>query len=128
MIDEFLRRFGSDCLAPLRLVVLGGAISFVQLFATQKYSKQAGDKREQGRRLAVLLPSVGSLFAATFVASCVMFCATSPPCPRGYDLNCDGRNPEVYEAVAMGLVVGWAAFLTWEAAWRVIHRRRNGEA
>ena len=122
MMEGLLRGADSDCLAPFRIVLLGGAISFVQLFASMGYAKLARDGRERNRRLAVLLSSVGFLFAAAFAASCVRVCDTSPPCPRAYDLDCGGRSREIYAAGAVGLLIAWATLLTWEAAWRVTHR------
>jgi hypothetical protein len=85
----------SDCLSSLWIVLAGGICSFVQLSAFQRQ-----------RGFAAVLPSV-TLFAAAFAASCVTVCATSPPCPRGYDLNCEGRSKEVYAVVAILLFVSW---------------------
>lgn len=45
------RLISSDCLVPLRTMLLGGVAALLTLFALQTYAKRAGDRVERIRRL-----------------------------------------------------------------------------
>ena len=119
MFREFVLRSCLDCVAPLRILVMFAPVAFVHLAVASRYVKASNDGKEQRRRLAVLLSGVVALVGATFLASCVAVCATSPPCPRAYDLNCSGSNPVMYEVATMALIVCWAASVIWESLVRL---------
>ena len=125
VILELLRRCGSGCIAPLRVLLFGSALCLAQVLASHCYLKRAVGLPEQRRRFAVLFTSIVCLLGAGFAGSFALVCATSPPCPRGYDLNCDGRAPEMYQAAVTVLLVAWAACLLCEGVWRATRYRRS---
>jgi len=123
MIREFVLRLGDDCLAPLRVYLTVAAAGFGHLALGSLYLRASRDRVERQRRAIVVIFGLCALSGAAFLASCVSVCATSPPCPRSYDLNCNGENPVFYQLGAVVLVAAWFVAALWELGMRLSCRK-----
>jgi hypothetical protein len=120
-------RFGSDCSAPLRVLLTGAAATLLLMMLMHWYLRRAREPAERHRRTRVLITTFVPLCGAMLLLHFVSLCSLDPACREGVDLNCHGRNPLLYEGAAIGLMIAALASILFECGYRIMRRWRRSE-
>ena len=121
-VNAVVRRLGSDCAQPIRILLIGGAACFLFMAAAHWYSNRAEERNEKRRRIFVLFAASVMAFAGVMFLQFASICTLDPGCRKGVDLNCTGPFPRIYEGFVLGFALVFLATVTGEVAYRV---RRN---
>jgi hypothetical protein len=118
-------RFGSDCAAPLRVLFAGAASTLLLMMLLHWYLRRAHEKAEQIRRTRMLITTFVPLCGTMLLLHLVSLCSLDPSCREGVDLNCHGRNPQLYEGAAICLLITALASILFECGYRIVRRWRQ---